>query len=109
MEPTFWLPKVRLVGERLALAAVVTPVPERLTLCVFPGALSVRVTAAVRLPVTGGLKVTLMVHPAPAATLDPQVFVWAKSPGFAPVNAMLEMVRAVLPLLVRVIVWAGLV
>jgi len=95
---------VRLVGERLAAAAVLAPVPERLTLWVPLEALSVRVTAAVRVPAAGGLKVTLIVQLAPIATLEPQVFVSAKSPGSAPVNAMLEMLRAALPVLLSVIV-----
>ena len=51
MAPTAWLAKVRLVGERLATAAV--PVPVRLTVCGLPVALSVRVTAA-RASSTGG-------------------------------------------------------
>ena len=66
MAPTAWLAKVRLVGERLATAAV--PVPVRLTLCGLPVALSVRVTAAVRVPLAVGVKVTLIVQLAPAAT-----------------------------------------
>ena len=54
MVPTDWLAKVRLVGERLAEDAA--PVPERLTLCGLPVALSVRVTAAVRVPARGRLE-----------------------------------------------------
>lgn len=41
-----WLPKVRLAVERLATAAVPTPVPVRFTACGLPGALSVILTAA---------------------------------------------------------------
>ena len=69
--PTAWLAKVRLVGDRLA--AAVAPVPVRLTLCGLPVALSVRVRAAVRVPATAGIKVTLIVQLEPAATLDPQL------------------------------------
>jgi hypothetical protein len=38
------------------------------------------VTTPVLVPVAVGLKVTLMVQEAPAATLEPQVLVWEKSP-----------------------------
>jgi hypothetical protein len=62
----------------------------------------VTVTAAVRDPFAVGLNVTLIVHLAPDATLDPQLFVWAKSLALAPVSAMLEMVSAPSPELVRV-------
>ena len=68
---TAWLPKARLVGERLATAAV--PVPERLTICGLPLALSVMLTEAVRLPLAAGLNVTLIVQLAPAATELPHV------------------------------------
>jgi len=69
--PTDWLPKTRLVGERPSTAAV--PVPERLTVCGLPLALSVTLTEAVRLPLAEGVKVTLMVQLAPAATELPHV------------------------------------
>jgi hypothetical protein len=61
-------------------------------------ALSVIVTAPVLVPVAVGLKVTLMVQLALAATLEPQVLVWEKSP----LVLMLEMLRVVLPVFVRV-------
>ena len=79
MAPTAWLPKVRLVGERLAAGAV--PVPERLTLCGLPVALSVRVTAAVRVPAAVGLKVTLIVQLAPAATRTAAIIGLSKVAG----------------------------
>ena len=44
-----------------------------------------------------GLKVTLIVQLAPPATDVPQVLVCAKSPGFVPERAMLEMVSVVAP------------
>ena len=96
------MPKARLMGERLTRAAV--PVPERLTVCGLPLALSVRVTAAVRVPLAAGVKVTLMVQLAPAATLDPQLLVCAKSLGFVPMSARLEMLKAELPVLLSVMV-----
>ena len=68
-----WLPKPRLVGERLTTAAV--PVPERLTVSGLPLALSVMLTEAVRLPLAAGVNVTLIVQLAPAATELPQLLV----------------------------------
>ena len=69
------MPKARLVGERLTAPAVPVPVPEKLTVCGLPLALSVMLTAAVRLPLAAGVKVTLIVQLAPAATELPQVLV----------------------------------
>ena len=51
---------------------------------------------------------TLMVHLEPAATLDPQVLVCAKSPAFVPEIETLETVRAALPEFVRVTDWEAL-
>jgi hypothetical protein len=60
-------------------------------------------TFAVRFPLTVGVNVTVMVHVAPDAMLDPQVLVCAKSPGFIPTIAMLDTATATLPLLVTAI------
>ena len=46
----------------------------------------------------------LIVQLAPAATLEPQVLVWAKSLALAPESATLVMLKAALPELVRVTV-----
>ena len=67
------MPKARLAGERLAAAAV--PVPERLTVCGLPLALSAMLSVAERAPLAEGVKLTLMVQLAPAATELPQVLV----------------------------------
>ena len=67
------MPKARLVGERLTRAAV--PVPERLTVCGLPLALSMMLTEAVRLPLAEGVKITLIVQWALAATELPHVLV----------------------------------
>jgi hypothetical protein len=72
---TDWLPKARLVGERLTRADVAVPVPERLTFCGLPVALSVRVTAALRVPLAAGVNLTLIVQLAPPATELPHVLV----------------------------------
>ena len=68
-----WLPKARLVGERLTTAAA--PVPERLTVCGLPLALSVMLSEAVRLPLAEGVNVTLILHLALGASELPQVLV----------------------------------
>jgi hypothetical protein len=70
------------------------------------------VTLALRVPVAVGVKVTLMVQEAPAANvLEPlgQVLVWAKSALLVPLSPILLMVRAAVPLFLRVTVWAALV
>src|SRR5271169_844176 len=59
-----WLANVRVVADKLtAGAATVVPLPVRLTVC--------------WLPVAVGVKVTVMVQLAAAATDAPQVLVWA--------------------------------
>jgi len=65
-------------------------------------------TEAVRVPLADGLKVTLMVQLAPAATELPQVLLWAKSLALTPETAMLEMFSVALPGLLRVAVCAAL-
>jgi hypothetical protein len=99
------LAKVRLVAES---DTVVVPVPVSATICGLPVALSLSVSVALLVPVAVGVNVTLMAQIAPAATLDPQVLVWAKSPLLAPVIVMLLMVSAAVPVLVRVSVSAAL-
>ena len=96
--PTDWFPKARLVGETLATRAV--PVPERLTFWGLPVALSVMFNVLVRVPGAEGLKVTWTEHLALAASLPPQLFVWAKSPALAPVRVMEVIVRGAFPELV---------
>lgn len=88
------------------------PVPVSETLCGDPGALSVMLTLAARFPVAVGVNVTLIVHFAPTARLEAlagQLLVWAKSPPFVPVRAMLEMVNGAVPLFVSVTLCAALV
>jgi len=71
-------------------------------------ALSMTVSIAVRVPVAVGVKVREIVHMDLGARLAPQVFVWAKSPGSAPVNVML-IGKAVVRLLPNSTFQAGLV
>jgi len=71
--------------------------------------LSLTERVAVRDPAAVGLKVTLIVQFPPAARLEPQVLVCAKSPGFVPVRLMLLMVSVAFPLLLNVTALAPLV
>lgn len=70
--PTFWLPKVSVVGDGVA-AGIPMPVPLSEAVCVefatLP-ALSVTVSVAVRVPTPPGLNVTEMVQ-LPAAATEP--------------------------------------
>jgi len=59
------------LGESFA----VVPMPLSATFCGLPLALSVMLSAAVRVPDAVGLKVTLTVQLAPAANELPQVWV----------------------------------
>ena len=52
-----------------------TPVPAKRTACGLPAALSVMLSVALREPIAEGVKVTLTVHLAPAATLPVHVLV----------------------------------
>src|SRR6202521_5998839 len=101
-----WVAKVRLVADKLtAGAATVVPLPVRLTVCGLPVALSVMVMVPGRLPVAVGVKVTVMVQLAAAATDVPQVLVWA----YCVLAAMLVRLSAAVPVLVSVTVCAALV
>ena len=72
--------------------------PVRLTLWVAGLALSAMVTAPVLVPAAVGLKITLRVQFALAATLEPQVLVWEKSPR----TVMLVMLRVAFPVFLSV-------
>src|SRR2546427_767195 len=56
------------------------PVPERVTTCGVPGALSTRVRAPRLWPTALGANVTLTAQLEPTATGPLHVLVWAKSP-----------------------------
>ena len=80
--------------------------PMSVTICGLPGAESVTATSALRTPAAVGVKVTVIVHVAPAGSAAGQLLVSAKSSGSAPVRAMLEIVCGVSPFVsVTVCVW----
>jgi hypothetical protein len=93
--------KLKEAAERLTTGAA-TPVPVKLTVWVAGLALSVMVTVPVLVPAAVGLKVTLRVQLALAARLEPQVWVWEKSP----LTVMLVIARVALPVFVSVRLWA---
>ena len=72
--PTGCPGKVNEAGERLTTGAT-TPVPVRLTVWVAGLALSVIVKVPLLDPAAVGVKVTLRVQLAPAATVAPQLLV----------------------------------
>ena len=92
---TTWFPNESEAGERLTGELV--PVPVTLAVCGLSLALSVTVRVALRVPVAVGLNVRLIVQLDPAATLEPQLLVCAKSPLLVPVMAMLVIDSAALP------------
>ena len=100
LDVTPWttLPKLTVVGESVATGAGGTvPEPVSVAVCGEPVALSATETVAAKLAAKLGVNVTEIVHIAPAARDVPQVFVSAKSVGFAPPMEMPEMVSAALP------------
>ncbi len=107
--PTVWLAKASEVAERLAVVAGAVPVPVRVTDCGLSEALSVMLRVPVRVPEAVGVKVTLMLQLAPAATELPQVLVCVKSPLFVPVTAMLVRLSEALPVFESVTDCAALV
>jgi len=77
-------------------------VPDTPAVCGLFVALSVTVNVPLRVPVAVGVKVTLIVQFAPAATDVPQLLVCAKLPPLVPVMAMLVIDSAALPEFERV-------
>jgi hypothetical protein len=96
--PTATDPKLMSAGD----SVTTVPVPLRATDCGLPVALSVIVTAPVRVFGIVGLKVMVIVQFAPTATLVPQVLVSVKSPD----GAICVIVSVALPTLVSVTVCA---
>ena len=107
VEPRVTLPKDKLPGAAVTLpVGPPVPRPERATCWGLDGSLSVKVRFAVRIPEIVGTKITVVVQLEEAAKVEPQLFLLIlKSPGLAPVSAMLLMVIALLPVLVRVAVF----
>lgn len=105
--PTACNGKVTEAGESDTSGPV--PVPDRLTLCGPPGALSGMDNAAVRLPISTGANSTVIEQVDPGARESAQViFPNEKSLAFVPVRAMSPIVTVLPPILVTVIFCAAL-
>jgi hypothetical protein len=89
-----WLPNTRLLGENVTPGDA--PIPLRETVCGLPAASSVTESVPVALPAALGVKVTLIVQEPVGASVEPQLFVWAK-PALAEIPAI---VSVAVPLLV---------
>lgn len=103
------LPNGRVVEEKPTagaegLGVVPVPVPESLIVWGLGLALSATLRVAFRLPLALGLKVIRIVHAAPAASVLWQVLVCAKSLALVPVIATEVMLKALVPVLLRVAV-----
>src|SRR5689334_22460941 len=85
------------------------PVPDRVAVSGLPLELSETVTAAVRTPIAEGVNRTTMVQLAPTASELPQLLFCVKSVELTPVTVIPEMLNAMLPVFVSVIVLPALV
>lgn len=86
-------PKLKLMGESFPIV----PTPLNATFCGLPEALSVMLTAAVRVPDPVGRNVTVIVQLAPVASEPPHEWACEKSAAFVPVIAILLIVSVVKP------------
>ena len=109
LPPTGTETQLRLGGVTDALPdEFVVPVPVNETFCGVLLAESLKFSVALRAPVVVGPKMIFAVQLADAASEAPQVLLnTRKSPGFMPVNVMLLIVIAAVPLFLSVITfWA---
>jgi hypothetical protein len=97
--------KARELVESVICAPLI-PVPLSATVCGLLAALSVMVTAPVRVPVAAGVKVTPKVQKAAGATEAGQLLLVTRK---SPPATMLVMVKVAVPVLVKVTVCALLV
>ena len=102
LSPTVIEPKLIDAGKSVAVGTAALPLPLKVMVCVPPAALSFTVKVAERDPVAPGVKVTEIRHVASGLMLPDLGHVLAvvilKSPGFAPVNVLLVMLRATVAL-----------
>jgi uncharacterized protein YaaW (UPF0174 family) len=93
--------------ESLTAGVRTMPVPLSATVCGELAALSATPRVAVSSPAAVGLKVTVTVHEALAASVAPQVLVWENDEAFAPLKETLEMVVGPVPVFRSVAVCAA--
>jgi hypothetical protein len=84
-------------------------VPDRLTVCGLPLALSAMLSEAASVPTTEGVNITAIVQLAPAASGLPHVLDSSKSLALVPVNVKLAILKAALPVLLKMTLCAALV
>jgi len=89
------------VSETAGVGAAV-PVPVSATVCGEPAALSATETVAAKLVAEAGVKVTEMEQLAPAASVEPQALVCAKSLGLGPPMLMPLIFSTALPVFLSV-------
>ena len=87
----------------------VLPVPLSVTVCGLSAASSAMLTEAVRLPTVVGAKVAEITQVAFTASVAAHVFVWPKSPGFAPPRLIPLIARGAVPTFLTVVLCAALV
>jgi hypothetical protein len=80
--------------EELTTYVPAEPIPEMAADCGEPAALSAAEIAALKVAADAGVKVTVMVQVAPAASEAGQLLVWPKLPALVPVTEMLAIVKA---------------
>jgi hypothetical protein len=102
--PTIWAEKF--VGLPGSETAGPIPVPDSATVCGLPGALSVIVSVAERVPGAVGVKTRFTAHAVAVATLPPPdghvlPLATAKSPLADPVIEMFEITRELVPVSAR--------
>jgi hypothetical protein len=102
------LASVKLEAEKLTVGPVA--VPLRLTVWGLPGALSVKFSVALRLPVPVGVNARLTVHVVLGRIAAPEQVsaVLVKSLAFVPAIVTAEKERSKTPVLVTVTVWKAL-
>ena len=90
-----WCGCLKRTGDGVKMIADGVPVPERLTVCGLPGALSFTCTTALAPPTAVGKNCTLIVHWSPGWSGDAptQVSLIVNCAGFVPVSVGCEMAR----------------
>ena len=96
-------------GRELGFRYPYCPVPVNATVSGLVRSESATLSVALRVNLALGAKLMLIVQFAPDASVDPQVLVCKKSPGFVPTSEMDVIVKVPGPTLPRVTFWLALV
>ena len=84
-------------------------IPNRVTVCGLPTALSATLRTAVRFPKADGVNLTLSWQLVAAARVVPQLFVWLKSVAFGPMIEIADKLTEIVPVLLSVTTCEALV